>query len=197
MNSAQLSRLDSDVTVTDLEAIGTTIVNALRDDDNGSQRELEEAFDRKGNLLARIWPTQVEKARQGVAVRTMKEQAVRRAAMMELYSETRLEIARKQADALIASVGISLQVALAAFAAERITELSFTISEARNNFLASYGPAADQIELYKDRPELYSLAKEQLNQQLQMQFATLDQLLEGFVAHLNGRVVPQTPKFPR
>ncbi len=62
--------------------------------------------------------------------------------MMEIYTETRLEIARKQADTLIASVGISLQNSLPSFAAEPILQLNATITEMRNRFMESYGPAA-------------------------------------------------------
>ena len=190
MTTNQLARLDQDVTVTDLESIGNTIVKALRDDDGNSRRDLEEAFDRARGPMARLWPNKVEKERQHLAARTMREQAARKAALMEVYAETRLEIARKQADALVASVGTSLQAALAAFAADRIKEISDTINETRNHFMHTYGPQADQIEQYKDRPELYSVAKDQLNSQLMMQFDTLNRLLEGFIIHLQSRVAP-------
>ncbi|MDA8195671.1 MAG: hypothetical protein M0019_00410 [Actinomycetota bacterium] len=190
MNYQQLSRTESDVTVNDLGEISKTIGMALRDDDTTSQRELSVAFDRSGGILSRLLPpSKVERARQDLAVRGMKEQAARRAAMMEIYTETRLEIARKQADTLIASVGISLQNSLASFAAEQVFQLHATITEMRNRFMESYGPAADQIELHQGRPELYIRAKEQLNCQLDMQFETMNKLLSGFVKSLSGRVV--------
>lgn len=192
MSTSQLARLDQDVTVTDLERIGNTIVTALRDDDGNSRRDLEEAFDRTRGPMARLWPNKVERERQHIAARTMREQAARQAALMEVYAETRLEIARKQADALVASVGTSLQAELAAFAAGRIKAISETINETRNHFMDTYGPQADKVEQYKDRPELYTVAKEQLTGQLMMQFDTLNRLLEGFIIHLQSRVTPSS-----
>ncbi|MDA8277194.1 MAG: hypothetical protein M0Z45_03205 [Actinomycetota bacterium] len=188
MTYRQLSLTQPDASVSDLETIGNTLAAALRDNDSISQHDIDEAFER-GGILARLVPTKVERAKQDLAVRGLKEQAQRRAAMMEIYTETRLEIARKQADTLIASVGISLQNSLATFAAEQILQLNATITEMRNRFMESYGPAADQIEVYQARPELYTKAKDQLIRQLDMQFRTMDRLLDGFVKSLSGRVV--------
>jgi hypothetical protein len=140
----QLSLTQPDASISDLETISDTLAAAIRDNDSISQNDIDEAFER-GGVLAQIVPSKVERAKQDLAVKGMREQAARRGAMMEIYAETRLEIARKQADTLIASVGISLQNSLATFAAEQILQLNATITEMRNRFMESYGPAADQI----------------------------------------------------
>lgn len=188
---SELSNLGPDITVTDLEAISTTITNALHGDGGGLGSELEAAFNQKGRFLARLLPTQVERARQTVAVNAIKEKAIQHSAMMELYSTTQLEIARKQADALIASVGVDLQVTLAAFAADRFLQLTATLNDTTYRFLDSYESAADRLERFSRRPELYSRATDQLERQLDIHLETVEQLLKGFVAHLQSRITPQ------
>lgn len=187
--AAKLALSDSDVTVTDLQSISSGITKSLQTDDAAAQRAIAEAFNEQG-LLSRLFPGPVGRERQRLAVQAMKGQASRKAAMLELYTQTQLEIARKQADALVASVGISLQVELAAFAAENIKQLSKTLNDTSTHFLDTSTPQLENLERYKDHPELYRLAKEQLDKQFAMQFDVLTQLMEGFVSHLRKRVAP-------
>jgi hypothetical protein len=105
-----------------------------------------------------------------------------------VYTEVQLEIARKQGDALIASVGMHLQAKLTAFAAEKIDEITATISASRSKFLRTFVPQLEEAEQVRAYPDLYRAAKESLDQQQQVYFDTLKKLLDGFVESLETRV---------
>ena len=95
----------------------------IRNNDEQALRFAEDQVNQKPGLWSRLLPTKYERERQAIATRQLRQIADNKEAMLALYSETQLEIARKQSDALVATVGLELSQNVSAFAAQKIAEL--------------------------------------------------------------------------
>jgi hypothetical protein len=142
----------------------------------------------KPGLIARLFPTAYEKEQQRITVQRMRSLAKSREDMFKLYTDVQLEIARKQGDALIASVGMDLQAKLTTFAAERIDEITDTVNESRVKFMKRMRPQYEEVENYKDLPDLYARASESVKQEVDIYFDSIGKLLKGFIEALDTKV---------
>ena len=97
-------------------------------------------------------------------------------------------MARMQGDALVASVGIDLQGKLAAFATQKIDELSQTIGESRQKFLVRIKPQLEDLDNYKNMPDLHDPARQSIQNEVKTYFAGIDELLNGFIKALKSKV---------
>lgn len=146
-----------------------------------------EAANKRG-LMQRMFPTQFERQRQRIGVQSLRQLAESKRELLEIYTSTQIEIARKRADALIAAQGMHMQAELTRFANDKIALLNSTINGSRENFLESMEPQFVKLEQYQHRKELYEPAYRSVNQQITVYFEATDMLLNGFVQSLSVRV---------
>jgi hypothetical protein len=155
--------------------------------DHAIQVAVEKCNERPG-VIRRFFPNAYEKEQQRITIQEMRDLAESEEKMLALYTAVRLEIARKQGDALIASAGMQLQGALAAFALEQIGRLTATVDGSRTDFMQRYLPHKKEIALYQEEaPELVEEAMASLDRERRIYFETLNSLLDGFVAALKSR----------
>lgn len=152
-----------------------------------SRQAALEAANRRG-LWQRMFPTQFERERQRIGVQNLRQLSDSRRELLEVYTRTQIEIARKRADALIAAQGMHMQTELTRFANEKITLLNTAVNEGRERFLNAMAPQLDMIEQFRGRPELYEPAYKSVNQQIKVYFESTDMLLNGFAQSLSARV---------
>lgn len=186
-STLSLSRVQ-DASKSELSEFAGEIQKFVNEENEAAMADLLERMDRRPGLMSRLLPTPVEKEQNRVAVQRLRNLAGSKEAMLALYTELHMEIARQQGDALIASVGMHLQAQLASFATAKMDELQVTIEESRSRFLTRYAPQKAEIEqVREEHPELYERARENLMMQLDGYFQTLEALLKGFQAALTSR----------
>ncbi|MFJ1542254.1 hypothetical protein ACIODS_27320 [Micromonospora chalcea] len=139
-------------------------------------------------VFQRLFPSRYQKETQELAVQTLRQFGAAKREFIEVFTRTQLEIARKRADALIATQGMHLQTQLARFAAERIQDLNETINAALERFMSQMAPQFDMIERFQNRPELYEPARRSLNHQIKVYFDSTSALLNGFNESLHKKV---------
>ncbi|MEV4638031.1 hypothetical protein AB0J80_11825 [Actinoplanes sp. NPDC049548] len=151
-----------------------------------------DAMNRRG-VMQRLFPTQYEKEERRNAVQTLRQLSDAKRDLLEISSQVQIEIARKQADALIATQGVHLQAQLARFATEKIQDLNSTINRAHENFLKEMDPQFEMVQRFEHRPELAKPAYKALLHQISVYYDSTSALLDGFIQSLRSKIgsVPQ------
>lgn len=141
--------------------------------------------------IARIRPTPVEKEMGKAAADQYRRYALAKAEAFEAYTQIMMELARRQGDALLATVGVHLRAQLTAYATAKQQEVTRLVVTSRNEFLEELAPEFERIEAYRTRPhceELYELGRQSILRQTTRYFETLDELLDGFLNALKSKV---------
>jgi hypothetical protein len=147
-----------------------------------------ERLNQRPGLVRRFFPTAYDAELQRLDVAKLRATADAKEALFTLYSEIRMEIARKQGDALIKATGTHLQAQLTDFALQKMNEITKSVGNSRRTIMASFKEQLADIEEHKDIPDLYRRAKASLVRQQEGYFASLDTLLDGFVQALDTKV---------
>lgn len=185
-NNTSLDRF-SDATESELAEVSAGMQRYIRAADGEARQAEMEALGRRG-LLKRLFPNEVEREQQRIAVQSMRQFADSRREMLAIFSTAQLEIARKRADALVAAQGVAMQAGLAKFAYQKIEELNDTLNESRERFMAKMKPQFAIIAGYDDLPQLAVPAQRSLDRQIESYFDTTEILLNGFTESLRTRV---------
>lgn len=176
-----------DTTLTELEQVSSGMHDYVRAATSESREAALEAMNRRG-VMQRLFPTQYEKERQRLGVQTMRQIGEAKRELLEVFTRTQIEIARKQADALIATQGMHLQTQLARFANEKIQDLNSSLNSSRERFMTEIAPQFDMIERFQNRPEIYKPAYDSVLHQIEVYFGHHKALLDGFNQALRNRV---------
>jgi hypothetical protein len=171
----------------ELEQVSSSMQEYIRAANSESREAALEAMNRRG-VMQRLFPTQYEKERQRIGVQTLRQVSEAKRELLDVFTRTQIEIARKQADVLIATQGVNLQTQLARFASEKIQDLNSTINAARERFLNEIAPQFDMVERFQNRPEIYKPAYDSLLHQIDVYFSHNAALLDGFNQSLRNRV---------
>lgn len=83
---------------------------------------------------------------------------------------------------------MNLQTKLTSFAAERIDEITETVDGSRQRFMERMRPQFENIESYKDIPDLYQPALQSVKREVKTYFESISKLLEGFIDALESKV---------
>lgn len=194
MPTNSLARVDG-TSVEYLYEVSGAMKSFIRDESETALDTAVRRLDEKPGLLRRLLPTAYEREAQTAAAMQLRQIADNKHAMLALYAEVQLEIARQEGDALIASVGMDTQTKLTKFAMAKIAELATTIHASQAEFESHYGPRKAQIATYRDEhPELYERAMQGLKEQFDIYFDTTDELFRGFKAALANRLPKGTEK---
>lgn len=188
MPSTSLARVDG-TSVEYLYEVSGAMKSFIKEESEAALESAVRRLNDKPGLLNRLLPSAYQREAQQTAAVQLRQVAANKHAMLALYSEVQLEIARQEGDALIASVGMDTQTKLTKFAMAKIAELATTIHASQAEFESHYGPRKSQIETYKDdHPELYERAMQSLKEQFDTYFDTTDELFRGFKAALANRL---------
>lgn len=184
---AQVARA-GDGSVQELKDISLMMKDYIDGESDAVMQTAVARINRNPGLISRIFPNAFEKEEQRITLDRMRTMYQKKKDFFDLYAAIQLDIARKQGDALIASVGMELQGKLAAFATQKIDDLSATIGESRRKFLARIKPQLDDLANYQSVPELAGPARQSIQNEIKTYFAGIDELLNGFISALKSRV---------
>lgn len=184
----KLAAKSSGVSVDDLKTIAVSMQRYVESENDETVQQIAVVMQKNAGFWSRMFPTQIQKEQNHAVAERVRALYKSKEQFFKLYTDVQLEIARKQGDALIASVGMDLQAKLAAFATQKIDELTQTIDESRSRFLERMRPALAEVETYKDLPELYDPASQSVKHEINMYFESMKKLLNGFVNALESKV---------
>jgi hypothetical protein len=185
--SNQLSRL-GDTSVDELKQISAGLQQYLATESEAALKSTLDKIGQKPGLIVRLFPTAIQREEQRNILQRMRSVARANEEMYRLYTDVQLELARKQGDVLIASVGMDLQAKLTTFAAKRIEEITETISSSRRRFADRVKPEFENLKNYQDIPDLYQLVRQSIDEEMKTFFTTLNKLLDGFRTALESKV---------
>jgi hypothetical protein len=188
MESSQVVRSQGDGGVQDLRVISTAMKEYINTENEAVMQTVVDRINRNPGLIRRLFPNAFEKEEQRITLDRMRTFYDKKKQFFELYAAMQLEMARMQGDALVASVGIDLQGKLAAFATQKIDELSQTIGESRQKFLVRIKPQLEDLDNYKNMPDLHDPARQSIQNEVKTYFAGIDELLNGFIKALKSKV---------
>lgn len=186
--SDKLAPNSSGVSVDDLKKIAVSMQRYVETDNDETIQQVSVVMEKNSGFWSRMFPTQLQKEQNRAVADRVRALYKSKEQFFKLYTDVQLEIARKQGDALIASVGMDLQQKLAAFASQKIDELTITIDESRSRFLQRMRPALEEVETYNDLPELHGPAYESVKYEINVYFESVKKLLNGFVNALESKV---------
>lgn len=177
-----------DMSVNDLKSIASSMERYMETDSEETVQQIAEVLKNNSGFWTLLFPTDLEREQNRAAVERLRSLYKSKERFFKLYTDVKLEIVKKQGEALVASVGMDLQTKLAAFAAAKIDELTQTIDESRSRFMKRLRPQLEEIETYQDIPVLYEPACESVNQEIRIYFQSVNKLLNGFVNALENKV---------
>lgn len=186
--SDKLAANSTGVSVDELKSMAVSMQRYVETDNDETVQQIAEVMQNNSGFWSRMFPTQLQKEQNRAVADRVRALYKSKEQFFKLYTDVQLEIARKQGDALIASVGMDLQAKLAAFAAQKIDELTTTIDESRSRFLQRMRPALNEVETYRDLPELHEPAVQSVRQEITIYFQSIGKLLNGFVNALESKV---------
>lgn len=184
----QLARTDGNIS--ELSDIAGKMREYIKSEDEGVLRSIVETTNKSRSLIDRLFPSAFDEEHKQITLDRMRTIYAKKKQYFELYTEVQLEIARKQGDALVASVGMDLQAKVATFATQKILELNGTVGESRERFLERMLPQLTNLDKYKATPILYDPAYKSIQDQIKIYFDAIDQLLRGFNDALSSKLAP-------
>lgn len=185
--SNQLSHVP-DASVDELRHISTAMKQYVETENESSMQAVVHMLKHKPGFFARLFPTAYEEELERITLDRMRTMYNAKKQFFELYTRIQLEIARKQGDALIASVGIALQTKLTQFATDKIEEMSQTIGASRQRFVERITPQLQDLDKYQAIPEVYGPARQSVQNEIKTYFQGIDELLNGFIEALKSKV---------
>lgn len=171
----------------ELYQIAEKLEQYMESENEALLREITKDLNKQPGLFSTIFPSSLQKAEDKISIEKMRLIYRRKEMFFEFYSNIKLEIARRMADALIAPVGMDLQTRLAKFTSEKINEFSEIIGASRKSFLQSMQPQFTELEAYKHIPELYEPAYESMKNEISTYFEGIKQLMHGFIDNLRKK----------
>lgn len=183
-----LSAKSNGVSLNDLRTIANSMERYMETNNEETIGQVAEVLKNNSGFWASLFPTDLEKEQNRAAVERLRSLYKAKEQFFKLYTDIKLEIVKKQGEALIASVGMDLQTKLAAFATAKIDELTQTIDESRSRFMKRMRPQLEELETYQDVPVLYEPARESVNQEIKIYFQSINKLLNGFINALESKV---------
>jgi len=176
-----------DVTMDELQNISAAMQRHVRSETEQSYEEITTALKRRGSFFG-LFPTAIQKANEQLTIEKMRTLYKAKDQFFQLYTNVQLEIARKRGDALVAAVGTDMQTKLASFVAVKIKEIQGTVNDSRVAFLESMKPQFENVETYRDIPDLYEPAYASVREQTVLYFESMSKLLKGFNEAMDGKL---------
>jgi hypothetical protein len=171
-----------------LNGIAEKLEQYLGSENDRLLQEITEDLNRHPGLLARLFPSEIREEEKRLSIEKMRMIYEKKEMFFEFYSNVKMEIAKRLADALVAPIGMDLQSRVAAFASEKMEEISEITASGRKKFMENMKKQLQELEEYRDFPELYEPARASMKQEITIYFESVRELLQGFIEHLEQKV---------
>ena len=184
----KLSKLDSS-SIEELQTISNDVKKYVDTENDAMLQVALEKINQKPNFWQKLFPGKFQKMQEELTINKMQSIYKAKDQMFALYTGIQLEIARQQGDALIAATGMHLREQLTKFAETKISSMSETLERSRTEFAARMKTQLQNIENYKDFPELSEPYHQSLKDEISIYYSFIKELLDGFRQTLNNKVI--------
>jgi len=171
----------------DLETIAGAMKSyVLQENDDVLKRKISAIKDK--TLLRRFFPDKIDRIQEDFVIEEIKELYKSRNKYLKIYTQTILEIARSNANVLIATAKGTSVTIITKFVAQKIDEMDHILAKSRSERAKSIARANDDLEKYKNIDYLYEIYLNSIKTSAQEYFDWVDQLLHDFKESLNYKV---------
>ncbi len=186
-NQNHLSKL-GDNSIQDLQAISESVKKYVDTENDATLQVALERINNKPNFWQRLFPNKITKELDQMSIEKMRGVFQAKEKMFEIYTEVQLEIARQQGDTLIAAAGMQFRDQLTKFAKVKMDSMSITMKDSRDEFVKRMKIQLQNVEEYKDFPELAEPYHQSLKDEISIYFSFIKELLDGFNSSLRNKV---------
>ena len=169
----------------------TILSNAMKqyvstEDDALLNKELDKIKDK--GLLARWFPNKLQKEADRHALEQIKYLHKSKSEFLKTYTEMQLEIAKTNAEILVAGASMAGRAYLTKFASDKIKEITQTLKRGRIEQAADIAALQTDLNQYKDIDFLYERYEKSIKHAVSEYFDFVDKLLSDFKRAIDFRI---------
>jgi hypothetical protein len=188
MKNLSLLKETSDKELQGIAEIVGKFINSTNAQDDILMLQAITKINANSGLLSFFFPNELGKEQQKMTLEIMRKMHTSRLQLLEIYTNLKIEIAKKSADAMLAAVGMDLQAKLTEFANQKINDMSESFAKSRSDFMKRIARQEMELEQYKNSLLLYEPALESLRNEVKIYFKSIDELLDGFIKALRKKL---------
>jgi hypothetical protein len=174
----------------DLQLVSAAMKDYIQNESEQALETINANAAKNPGLWRRIFPNAFEKENTRIKLDQIRTIYEAKKVFFKLYTDIQLEMARRQGDALLISLGTVLTAQVSAIATKQLEELAKTLGESRERYLARIAPQIDNLEKYQNYPDLQLRARQSIENEWITVFDAMDTLLDTFKRAMNSRIEP-------
>jgi len=189
-NNQSLSQLH-DISGVELQSVATKMKEYVSTENEAVLSEIQDKLKQRPGLIGVLFPGKLQREYDKLSVQKMKDFYATQKLMTEAYTNTLIELAKKEGDMAIAlrmeqygnvlsAVAMENRKKLTVLAQININEMSETFERSRTPFLERIKRQFEEGEKYKTIPFLYDSHLQSLKKETEIFMATIEELLQGF-----------------
>ena len=189
-NNQSLSQL-RDISGAELQSVATKMKEYVTTENVAVLSEIQDKLRQRPGLIGVIFPGKLQREYDKLSVQKMKDFYATQKLMTEAYTNTLIELAKKEGDMAIAlrmeqygnvlsAVAMENRKKLTTLAQININEMSDTFEKSRTPFLERIERQVKEGEKYKNIDFLYNSHLQSLKKETEIFMATIEELLQGF-----------------
>lgn len=189
-NNQSLSQLH-DISGVELQSVATKMKEYVSTENEAVLSEIQDKLKQRPGLIGVLFPGKLQREYDKMSVQKMKDFYATQKLMTEAYTNTLIELAKKEGDMAIAlrmeqygnvlsAVAMENRKKLTVLAQININEMSETFERSRTPFLERIKRQFEEGEKYKTIPFLYDSHLQSLKKETEIFMATIEELLQGF-----------------
>ncbi|GHV22642.1 hypothetical protein FACS189428_5030 [Clostridia bacterium] len=189
-NDQSLSQLH-DISGVELQSVATKMKEYVSTENEAVLSEIQDKLKQRPGLIGVLFPGKLQREYDKLSVQKMKDFYATQKIMTEAYTNTLIELAKKEGDMAIAlrmeqygnvlsAVAMENRKKLTTLAQININEMSETFEKSRTPFLERIERQVKEGEKYKNIDFLYNSHLQSLKKETEIFMATIEELLQGF-----------------
>lgn len=186
--STEFSIIKSDESLNEFSEVANAIEKYATKEDDANLEYILDRVNKNPSLLTRLFPSKIQKEYDKLSIDHMKSLFQSKSELLKVYNDIKLQIAKKQGDALIAAVGMHLQDKLATIAAEKINSVQDTLEKSRERHMIRMQRQYDAVKSYTNSESKEMFLKSLKNEEITY-FKTVQEILDGFINSLKTKLV--------
>ncbi len=196
-NQKKLSKLQ-DVNSDDIQEISLQMKEYVKNESDTVLQVIADKVNNRPGLLGILFPNSVQREQSKLTVQKMQNLFKSQDALLKAYTDSQIELAKKQADAFITSEvmkyegelkrrAMIIQEDLTGQAQSGINEMTSVFAVSRETYMEKRNKQLQTAEKYKNDEYGYKAFIKSLNNELDVFMSTIDKLLGGFINALEKK----------
>lgn len=189
-NNQSLSQLH-DISGEELQSVATKMKEYVSTENEAVLSEIRDKLKQRPGLIGVLFPGKLQREYDNLSVQKMNDFYATQKLMTGAYTNTLIELAKKEGDMAIAlrmeqygnvlsAVAMENRKKLTTLAQININEMSAIFEKSRTPFLERIERQVNEGEKYKNIDFLYNSHLQSLKKETEIFMATIEELLQGF-----------------